>query len=354
MKKKQAQQPQAQEVIWQPLSRLPLIAEIIDEGVKDARNQELLLIEGKEKPYVFDDALVERIKKLYVEKLEFIDIYMEQIERWRKETLSTDEHFELTRLTRQCERLKVLTISILVRAEEIGKGTIDKILDMDDAELAMKFLLGEITPPAETKPKTKRPARPSALPELILNRRFIEDFVHAEAPCFALGLVEEHGKACGFLALRPEKDMPPEVTGAGFNFGHCLHSYKDFEVVQFVFEFYGYKSYNALVNPNNSIVRTVLSTMTESADYFFFAMNPSGGVTAFRSGLEEDNLAGLKTNLSRIEGSTTNDLQYQKALINFKKNPQPDGILLNWVCRENEEYLDLMRNRLELTPARRQ
>ena len=84
MKKKQARKPQAQDVNWQPLSRLPLITKIIDEGVKDAKNQELLLIEGKEKPYVFDDALVQRIKNLYVEKLEFIDIYMEQIERWRE------------------------------------------------------------------------------------------------------------------------------------------------------------------------------------------------------------------------------------------------------------------------------
>ena len=83
-------------------------------------------------------------------------------------------------------------------------------------------------------------------------------------------------------------------------------------------------------------------------------MNPGGDVTAFRSGLEQDNLAGLKTNLPCIQGSTTKDPQYQKALINFKKNPQPDGILLNWVCRENKEYLDLTSNRLELTPAGRQ
>jgi hypothetical protein len=355
-KKKQAQKPQTNEIIWQPLSRLPLIAHIIDESVIDAENQQKLLIEGREKPHVFDDALVDRIKYLYIEKLQFIDIYFAQIERWKKETLTTDEDFELARLAKQCERLKPLVNSILALAEEIGTQTIDKILGMDDAELALKVLLGEITPPAEKASRTKRPARPSsqsgALPELTVNRRFIQDFVSAEAPCFALGLVEEHGHTHGFLALRPDQEIPPEVTGAGFDFGHCLRGNKDFEVIQFVFEFSGYKSYNVLVNPNNPIVQTVLSTMIDNADYFFFAMNPSGGVTAFRSELGEDNSAGLKTNLPRIQQSTTNDLQYRKALSQFEKNPQPEGILLDWVCRDDEQYLDLSKDRLELTPAR--
>jgi hypothetical protein len=35
----------------------------------------------------------------------------------------------------------------------------------------------------------------------------------------------------------------------------------------------------------------------------------------------------------------------------FEKNPQPAGTLLNWVCRDNVEYLDLTKDRLELTPA---
>lgn len=58
MKKKQTRKPQAQEVDWQPLSRLPLIAEIIDEGVRDAEKQELLLMEGTFKTHLFDDALI--------------------------------------------------------------------------------------------------------------------------------------------------------------------------------------------------------------------------------------------------------------------------------------------------------
>jgi len=143
-KKPQRQNPPMEEVIWQPLSSLPLIAQIIDEGVTDAENQLRLLEEGKEKPHVFDDALVARIKNLHNSKLEFVDIYLEQIERWKKETLTMDQHFELMRLVQQSNRLKVLVTSILAIADEIDTQTIDKIMAMDDAELGLRFLLGEI------------------------------------------------------------------------------------------------------------------------------------------------------------------------------------------------------------------
>ncbi|MBS3904831.1 MAG: hypothetical protein KGZ39_05850 [Simkania sp.] len=146
MKKKTKRQTQneQQEVQWHPLSSLPLIAHLIDEGVADAEMQESLLEEGKEKPHVFDDEMIRRIKKVHTEKLEFIDIYLEQMERWKKETLTMDEHFEIQRLSKECGRMKLLVMSILSLAEQIGTKTIDKILSMDDAELGLRFLLGEI------------------------------------------------------------------------------------------------------------------------------------------------------------------------------------------------------------------
>ena len=63
---------------------------------------------------------------------------------------------------------------------------------------------------------------------LTVNRPFIRDFLAAESPCFALGLVEEWRRLDGFLALRPPKAMPPAVTHAGFRFGHGLLGNADF------------------------------------------------------------------------------------------------------------------------------
>jgi len=154
------------------------------------------------------------------------------------------------------------------------------------------------------------------VPKLTMNGQFMRDFMAEESPCFALGLVEERKQACGFLALRPAEVIPPEISGLGFNFGHALLGTTEFEVIQFVFHFYGFETYNMLINPNNGLVKKVLMRMVESGDYFFFAISPNQSVTAFRSEIGQKNLAGLNTNLRQIQGSTTTDGQYRVAIAN--------------------------------------
>ena len=189
------------------------------------------------------------------------------------------------------------------------------------------------------------------LPRLVVNSRFIDEFISAEAPCFALGLVEERKQTCGFLALRPKIVIPEEYTRTGFRFGHSLLGNANYVVVHFAFHFYNYETFNVLVNPNNPVVQTVLNRMLETGDYFFFAVDPKGSVTTFRSELGQDDLAGLKTNLPLIKNVKTTDAQYRKAVALFEKNPDPPGRMLNWVCRDDTDYLDLSRHREELTPA---
>jgi hypothetical protein len=60
------------------------------------------------------------------------------------------------------------------------------------------------------------------LPRLTVNSRFIDEFLAAEAPCCALGLVEVRKQTYGFLALRPEMVIPEIYTCTGFSFGHSL------------------------------------------------------------------------------------------------------------------------------------
>ncbi len=188
-------------------------------------------------------------------------------------------------------------------------------------------------------------------PKLTVNRSFIQQFVDAEPPCFALGLVEEQNRQSGFLALRPEEAIPAEVTARGFSFGHSLLGTSVMEVIQFAFHFYGFHTYNVLVNPNNPVVQAVLDVMVEGGDYFFFALDPSNHVTAFRADIEQELLSGLTGNMSRIRNSTTTDRQYQKAVDQFSKNPEPEGAMVNWVCRDNVDGLDLTNDRLDLNPS---
>ena len=89
--------------------------------------------------------------------------------------------------------------------------------------------------------------------------------------------------------------------------------------------------------------------MMAGGEYLFFAIDSENSTTAFRSELGEGNLQSLRSYLPRLRRSTT-DAQYERALDSSRKNPEPPGTLLRWVCR-NEEYLDLTEDRWELTPA---
>jgi len=189
------------------------------------------------------------------------------------------------------------------------------------------------------------------MPKLTVNRPFMRAFLAADPPCFALGMVEERKRQCGFLALRPDEEIPADISAKGLHFGHALFGNASFAVMHFVFEFYGFQTYNVLINPNNPLVQAVLATMLDGGDYFFFALNVNGGATAFRAEMGQEGLSVLQAHLARIQHSTTTDGQYHQALSSFADHPQPEGILLNWVCWDTVDYLDLTTDRMELTPV---
>jgi hypothetical protein len=189
------------------------------------------------------------------------------------------------------------------------------------------------------------------LPTLTVNRSFMQAFIAAETPCCALGLVEESGRPCGLIALQPDQEIPAAITDGGFDFGHSLLGTAAFEVIHFAFEFYGFATYNVLINPNNALVQAVLERMIDDGDYFFFSLEASGRITAFRAEIGQETLAGIRVNRSRIRQSTTTEMEYRKALSAFAANPEPEGTLLHWVCRDTIDYLDLTHDRLTLNPA---
>lgn len=188
---------------------------------------------------------------------------------------------------------------------------------------------------------------------LSMNRQFVEDFISADAPCFAMGVVEEAERPLGCMALRTLEAIPAKVSSGGFNFGHSILGNSQFEVLHFIFEFYGFKKFNVLVNPNNPLVQSVLSMMIESGEYFFFALSPNNSATAFKSEIGQETLCGIEAYLPRIKASKTSDSQYDRAISDFLKNPEPPGTMLDWVCRDNMEYLDLSRDTVTLNPSKR-
>ncbi len=188
------------------------------------------------------------------------------------------------------------------------------------------------------------------LPRLIVNKLFIRDLMAANPPCFALGYVQDRGSKSGFIALRPEAPIPKDSTRQGFRFGHSVLAFDEKPVLLFCFEFYGHTIYHGLVPPCNPIIKAVIATMLETEDYFFFAINPDQTVTTFRSQLEFSDLAGLRTNQEQFSDESCSSEQYERAVKSFTKKPDPPGQVMQWVCRNDWDYLDLAKYPLELTP----
>lgn len=192
-------------------------------------------------------------------------------------------------------------------------------------------------------------------PALVINKLLIVDLLAAKPPCFALGYIEVEGELTGCFIVRPEAPIPNSSTEQGFRFGHSLRTIGDAPLLHFAFEFYDHAIYSGLVNPTNSLVQDVLTTMVETRDYFFFALNPDNTITAFRSEFDVQDMAGLESNVALLDvfdalgfGSHCTPEMYERAAAQYATAPEPEGRFMAWACRDNPEYLDMAQHRLPL------
>ena len=133
-------------------------------------------------------------------------------------------------------------------------------------------------------------------------------------------------------------------------FGHSVIGTMEEPVLHFAFEFYGHATYHGLVPSGNPIIQAVLNTMLETGDYFFFAINPDNSITAFRSPLDGTMLMQLQNTQDVFGRSICSDGRYEQTVTQFNQNIyQPENVM-KWVCRNNWDYLNLTKYRMELYP----
>jgi len=133
--------PHSEAVNWQPISEMPLIASMIDEALDDTRAHIKTLTEASARPHVMDDATVDRIDRVHAEQMEFVDIYAEQIGRWRNETPSVSQTRELDRMEEQNRKLRDATTTVLALSRDLRKGTIERVMEKSDSELGLEAVL---------------------------------------------------------------------------------------------------------------------------------------------------------------------------------------------------------------------
>ena len=134
--------PNADPVNWQPISQMPLIASIIDDSLRETREHLQTLTKARARPHVLDDATIDRVEQVHTEQMEFVDIYTQQISRWRTEKQSLSQTRDLDRMEMRNQQLRGVTTDVLDLARELRKGTIERVLAMSDLELGLQSLLG--------------------------------------------------------------------------------------------------------------------------------------------------------------------------------------------------------------------
>jgi hypothetical protein len=136
--------PANDQVNWQPISQIMLIASMIDTSLDDTREHLATLTKAKARPHVLDDATIDRVERVHTEQMELVAIYTQQISRWRDENPSTSQTRTLDRMATQNQQLRDVTADVLALARELRKGTIERVLTMSDVELGLQSLLGNL------------------------------------------------------------------------------------------------------------------------------------------------------------------------------------------------------------------
>ncbi len=135
---------ESQTPIWYPITKLPLIASLIDQQLESCEEQLQNLAPPGRKAPVLDDALVTRIFRVYTEQQEMLPVYAEQLARWKEEDPAEKQRAEIERLERQLERYVIVIKEILGLAREHERFTIEKVMGKDDGEVGLDFLLGKM------------------------------------------------------------------------------------------------------------------------------------------------------------------------------------------------------------------
>ena len=121
-----------------PLSQLPMFCQLVDEQLEHEHEQLASLQQAESRPYVLDDATVNRSIKLYSEAPEINECYRRQLSRWKKGEVTIDQLQELERLEQQVKQLEQCQSKILKLAKSFKGNTIDQVLGKSDLELGLK------------------------------------------------------------------------------------------------------------------------------------------------------------------------------------------------------------------------
>ena len=90
-----------------------------------------------------DNAIVERVVRVYTEEVDLFAVFHEQLDRWCSGPLKVAQRQEVERLRGQLARNRAVDTAILTLADTLKVTTIDAILSKSDLELGLDVLTGQ-------------------------------------------------------------------------------------------------------------------------------------------------------------------------------------------------------------------
>lgn len=165
---------------WHPISALPLIGNVIDEGLAGAEDQYRLLLEAKHRPRVLDDHTVERTLQVFGETHDNLWVFEEQLARWSKTALTPRQRAEVDRLILQQRTMREVVEEILALADDLKATTIEAVLAKSDFDLGLEGAFGgrildQRPPPPSPSARAREAARTQRLKlptDVVLSKGF--------------------------------------------------------------------------------------------------------------------------------------------------------------------------------------
>lgn len=153
VKKKRPRKPKPkrrqQKQIRRPISFLPALTEVIIGSLAQTEEQYESFAAARHKPHVLDDTIIDRGIWLYEEQLTSIPLHERQLNWWLADEITNAQRYQVKDLQAKLPQLKAQTEALLALLAELKQGTIDRILELSDEELALKVLRGELKLPGQ-------------------------------------------------------------------------------------------------------------------------------------------------------------------------------------------------------------
>ena len=130
-----------------PIAALPMLSYAIAGALHAAKDQLENLHKAKTKPHVLDDQLVDQIIQSYTKQNESIADEKASCIYWKKSKLSAQQKKTVDELSDNLSELERVNQQILFLAEHFKEHTIDKIMGMEDIDVALSYLAGKLYPP---------------------------------------------------------------------------------------------------------------------------------------------------------------------------------------------------------------